>query len=147
MDEIKQRIEKLEFLIGSWGMRYNIPESSLSKSDIGNGIGVFKRILDDQYITFDYSAELTQGKAQAHGIFAWDDKIKLYRFSWFENSGNFNTAVCNFINDNTLFMKWQNSALTQTFTKIDVSKVILQMKNSVNKEDHELVMEVTFTRN
>lgn len=146
MIDIKDRINKLDFLIGSWEMEYNIPESSFGKVDKGNGTGEFKRILDDTYVTFDYSSELTQGKAEAHGIFAWDDKIKLYRFWWFENSGNFNTAVCNFLNDNTLFMKWQNGSLTQTFTKIETNKVILEMKSSIYNGDFELIMEVTFTR-
>lgn len=41
-------------------------------------------------------------RGEAKGIFAWDEKIKMFRCWWFENSGSFQSATCNFINDNTL---------------------------------------------
>ena len=129
MAGINNRIEKLGFLIGNWEMEYNIPKSPFSDVDKGTGTGEFKKILNDSYVTFDYSATLTKGKTKAHGIFARDEKGDLYRYWWFEDTGNFMSADCNLLNNSTLFMNWHDSLLIQTFTKIDTNKMILQMKH------------------
>jgi hypothetical protein len=142
----QSQMEKFKFLLGNWNLKYRIPKSTLSKAASGTGTGTFKRALKDKYVFFDYSCSLTTGKGQAHAIFAWDDKSKAYRYWWFEDSGIFQQATCNFIDDNTLFMKWLDTPLTQTFTKAGPNKVILRMEQSLGEGKSELVMEVIMTR-
>ena len=138
-------MEKFEFLLGDWNLESRIPKSSFSEAATGTGTGTFKRTLKDKYVFFDY-CYLTAGEGQAHGIFAWDDKAKFYRYWWFEDSGSFEHAVCNFVNDDTLFMNWQDTMLTQTFTKAGSDKVILRMKQSLGEDKSELILEVVLTR-
>jgi hypothetical protein len=140
-------MKKFDFLLGNWNLKYRIPKSAFSEKASGSGTGVFKRALNDKYVTFDYSAELTAGAAEAHGIFAQDEKTKIYRYWWFEDSGAFMSATCNFVNDNTLFMNWHDTLLIQTFTKEDPDKVILRMEYPDDQGKFELVMEVVLTRN
>ena len=82
----------------------------------------------------------------AHAIFAWDEKSKIYRFWWFESSGNFDKATCNFIDNETLYLTWHDSLLIQTFRKVDSNKVILRMENPTSEGKYELILEVIFTR-
>jgi len=97
----------------------------------------------DNYVLFEYS---TKSGSEAKGIFAWDDKVKIYRYWWFENSGNFLSATCNFVNDITLSMNWHDTLLVQTFVKESIDKVVLKMQYpTVN--GYELILEVIFTRN
>ena len=137
---------KFEFLLGDWGMEYRIPKSSMSQADTGTGSGTFKRFLDDKYVTFDYSCSSTTGQGQAHAIFVWDQKAKLYRFWWFENSGNFAQATCNFLSDKALFLNWHDSLLVQSFRAVEPDKIILRMEQPTSEGVYELVMEVIFTR-
>lgn len=139
-------MDQFSFLLGDWNMEYNIPKSAFSEAGIGSGKGTFKKALDDHYVTFDYSTLINGQKGQAHGIFAWDIKMETHRFWWFESSGNFSTASCRFINDDTLFMNWHDSLLIQTFKKINQNKVILRMENPDSDGNYELVLEVIFTR-
>jgi hypothetical protein len=139
-------MEKLEFLLGDWNLEYRVPKSTLSEAATGTGSGTFKRALNDKYVFFDYSCSLTTGEGQAHGIFAWDDKAKIYRYWWFEDSGSFQQATCNFIDNETLFLKWQDTPLTQTFTRAGPNKVILRMEQSLGEGKSELVLEVILTR-
>ena len=140
-------MKKFSFLIGDWDMKYKIPKSDFSEKAISaRGKGTFKRTLDDKYVQFDYSSLIEDEKGSAHGIFAWDKKIKAYRFWWFEDSGNFDTATCKFINDETLFMNWYDTLLIQTFEKVSSDKVILKMENPNSEGKYEVVMEVIFTR-
>ena len=139
-------MEKFEFLLGDWDMEYRIPKTSMSEADTGTGSGIFKRFLDDKYVTFDYSCSFASGQGQAHAIFVWDDKAKLYRYWWFENSGNFDQATCNFLSDKALFLNWHGSLLVQSFRAVDPNKIILRMEQPTLEGGYELVMEVTFTR-
>jgi hypothetical protein len=139
-------MEKFEFLLGDWDMEYRIPKSSMSEADTGTGSGIFRRFLDDKYVTFDYSCSLSTGQGQAHAIFVWDQKAKLYRFWWFENSGNFAQATCNFLGDKALFLNWHDSLLVQNFRAVEPDKIILRMEQPTLKGEYELVMEVIFTR-
>ncbi len=139
-------MDKFNFLLGTWKMKYKVPKSQLSPADKGTGIGEFKRMLNDKYVTFDYHAKFTESEGAARGIFGWDEKSNIYRYWWFEDSGAFMEASCNFTNDDTLNMNWHNSTLVQTFTKMKNGKVILQMKTPVNKEDFTVVLEVIFTK-
>ena len=136
-------MKKFEFLLGSWNLEYRIPESIFNEEGSDTGIGSFKRALNDKYVFFEYS---TQSGGEAKGIFAWDDKIKVYRYWWFENSGNYSEATCNFINDEVLAMNWHDSILVQTFVKKGPDKVTLKMEYPSVKGGHELVLEVLFTR-
>ncbi len=139
-------MDEFNFLIGSWYLNYIIPKSSFSEESTGKGNGTFKRTLNDKYVVFDYEASLSKGdKAAAHGIFAWDEKLKMYRYWWFEDSGSFDTATCNFINNKTLFMSWHGSLLIQTFTKIDENKVELRME-SPDGGKFELILKVILNK-
>ena len=146
MSEKSTPMEKFNFLLGRWEMESIVPESEFSKADKGIGKGEFKRALNDKYVTFDYSAEFGAGKGSAHAIFVWDEKAKLYRYWWFEDSGSFMTATCNFITDGILCLNWHNSLLVQTFTKVNPNKVILRMEYPSAEEKYKLVLEVIFNR-
>ena len=136
-------MNKFEFLLGDWNLESRIPKSIFSEAGSDTGIGSFKRALNDKYVFFEYS---TKSGGEAKGIFAWDDKIKVYRYWWFENSGNYLAATCNFINDEVIAMNWHDSILVQTFVKDGPDKVILKMEYPSVKGGHELVLEVLFTR-
>ncbi len=144
-------MEKFDFLLGNWNLEYKVPKSAFSEAATGTGTGTFKRALDDKYVYFDYSASLTPrekaGKeGGAHGIFAWDEKGNVYKYWWFEFSGNFMEATCNFVNNETLFMNWHDTLIIQTFNKVSANKVILRMENPVAQGKFELILEVIFTR-
>jgi hypothetical protein len=136
-------MNKFEFLLGNWTLEYRIPKSIFSEEGSDTGTGSFKKALNDKYVFFEYS---TRSGSGATGIFAWDDKIKAYRYWWFENSGNFLTATCYFISDEILAMNWHDSLLVQTFVKEGPCKVILKMEYPAAKGGHEPVLEVMFTR-
>jgi len=140
-------MEKFEFLIGGWNLEYNIPKSSFSEAATSKGYGTFKRALDNKYVFFDYGSDIEHKTEGAHGIFAWDDKVKLYRYWWFESSGAFQQATCNFVDENTLFMNWHDTLLIQTFKRISKNKVVLHMSNAIAENKFELVLEVILTRN
>jgi len=139
-------MDKFNFLIGKWKLKYKVPKSSFSDEDEGEGIGEFKRILNDKYVTFDYSAKLNSGEGSAHAIFAWDEKAKIYRYWWFEDSGSFMTASCNFIDVDTLNLNWHDSLLIQTFKRKNDSTIVLEMKYPTGNNSYDLILEVTFTR-
>lgn len=140
-------MDKFNFLIGNWDLKYNIPKSSFSEEATGSGTGTFKRALNDKYVVFEYEATFsTEDNAKAHGIFARDEKINAYRYWWFEDSGSFMSATCNFINDKTLYLNWHNSLLNQTFRKIDEDTVELHMSNPDCDGKNELVLEVILRR-
>jgi hypothetical protein len=151
MAEQSNVMDKFDFLLGNWNLDSKVPKSAFSEEETGTGTGTFKRALDDKYVYFDYTASYTTGKnaekkGGAHGIFAWDEKWKVYRYWWFESSGNFMEATCNFVNNDTLFMNWHDTLIIQTFTKVDENKVILRMEHPVAKDKFELILEVIFTR-
>jgi hypothetical protein len=140
------KMDRFEFLIGEWNLVYNIPKSAFGGASKGTGIGKFKRALDDKYVYFDYESYINDQEGQAHGIFAWDDKSKIYRFWWFESSGNFSQANCDFINNDMLFLNWHDSLLMQTFSKINPNNVILRMERPISNGKYELILEVIFKR-
>ena len=146
----REPTERLSFLLGDWNLEYNVPKSNLSEPATGRGTGTFKRALNNKYVYFDYSCSLTTslttGQAQAHGVFAWDQKAKAYRYWWFEDSGSFSEATGDFVNDGTLLLKWHDTGLIQTFKRVDGDKIILKMEDEVTSGKHELVLEVVFTR-
>ena len=71
-------MEKLDFMLGNWHLDYQIPKSKFSEAETGTGIGLFKRVLDGRYVTFDYSSSIDEKQGQAHAIFAWDEKMEIY---------------------------------------------------------------------
>jgi len=142
----EDRMKKFDSFIGKWELAFNVPESIFSKADKGHGTGELKRELNNKYVMFDYSSQLTVGKGSAHGIFAWDEKINAYRYWWFEDSGSFMTATCNFINDKTLLMNWENSLLIQTFTVEGPNKIFLSMDHPSPEGKYIPVLEVVFRK-
>lgn len=136
-------MNKFDFLLGEWNLEYRIPKSFLSEAGTDSGIGSIKKALNDKYVIFDYS---TKSGGEAKGIFAWDDKVKIYRYWWFENSGNFQSATCNFINDDILAMNWHDTLLVQTFRKDGPDRIILKMEYPAVQGGYEIVLEVLLTR-
>jgi len=139
----QDNLDKLKFLLGDWNLEYRIPKSILSEAGKDSGSGTFRKILNEKYIQFEYS---TKSGGGAKGIFAWDEKIKMFRYWWFENSGNFSSATCNFINDSILAMNWHDSILVQTFTKEISGRVVLKMQHPAGENEYNLVLEVIFTK-
>ncbi len=144
-------MDKFDFLLGTWNLEYRVPKSAFSEAATGAGTGTFKRALNEKYVYFDYTASLTTGdkaakEGGAHGIFAWDEKANAYRYWWFECSGTFMEATCDFVNNDTLFLNWHDTLITQTFTKVSANKVILRMENPLAKEKFELILEVILTK-
>lgn len=145
VDELNP-MDKFNFLLSKWKLEYIIPESKFSEKDKGEGEGEFNRILNDRYVTFDYKAQFLKSEGAAHGIFAWDDKSKIYRYWWFEDSGAYDQATCDFIDENTLCLNWHNSILVQTFRKTEDDKIILEMRYPINNTDYKVVLEVVFSK-
>ena len=146
MDNELNPAGKLNFLIGKWRLIYDVPESIFSKKDKGEGTGEFKYILNTKFVSFDYSSELNSGRSSAHGIFGWDEKINAYRYWWFEDSGSFQTATCNFIGDDTLYMNWNDTLLVQSFKKESSEKVILEMRYPSSKSGYNVILKVEMTK-
>jgi len=136
-------LEKFGFLLGNWNLEYRIPKSNFGEARSDKGRGSFKKILSDKYILFEYS---TESEGEAKGIFAWDDKIAAFRYWWFENSGSFATATCNFINDKTLAMNWHETLFVQTFVKESPDKIVLKMQYPSEHGGYDCIMEVILTR-
>jgi len=139
-------LDKFNFLLGSWNLEYKIPKSKFSNKAEGEGQGEFKRILNNSYVSFDYTAKLDTGEAAAHAIFAWDEKSKLFRYWWFEDSGNFMKATCEFINEETLSLNWHDSVLVQTFHKKKNDNIVLQMKFPIDENHFDTILEVIFRK-
>ena len=146
MSEQTNPMEKFDFLLGDWNLEYRVPKSAFSEAATGTGTGTIKRALNDKYVIFDYSASLSIGDGAAHGVFAWDEKAKVYRYWWFEDSGSFVPATCTFVNDETLFLNWHDTLLIQTFRKVGPDQMILRMENPDSTGKYELILEVIFTR-
>lgn len=142
----KDPIERLGFLIGDWNLEYKVPKSRFSEAATGTGAGIFSWALNDKYVYFDYTCSLTTGDGEAHGIFAWDEKTKVYRYWWFEDSGSFSEAAGDFVDNETLFLKWHDTQLIQTFKRVDGDRIILKMEDKAASGKYELVLEVVFTR-
>jgi hypothetical protein len=140
-------MDKFEFLLGDWNLDYRIPKSRLSEAATGTGKGIFKRVLNDRYVTFDYEAAISTGdRVQAHAIFAWDEKSKLHKYWWFEDSGTFLAATCYFTDDQTLFLSWQDTPFVQTFKKTGPDQLTLWMGQPDAGGKHETVLEVVMAR-
>jgi len=137
------QMKKFDFLLGEWMLEYHVPESSYSEAMTGTGRGFFRSALDNKYVTFDYECELEGEKGAAHGIFGWDETLQIYRYWWFESSGAYATATCQFIDD---YMNWHNSVLRQTFRRINDNEVILHMDQPNPDGEYNLVLEVLLRR-
>jgi hypothetical protein len=143
----KEPIERLGFFIGDWNLEYKVPKSRFSDvAATGTGTGTFSWALNDKYVYFDYLCSLTTGDGEAHGIFAWDQKAKVYRYWWFEDSGSFSEAAGDFVDNGTLFLKWHDTSLIQTFKRVDGDRIILKMEDKAPRGKYELILEVVFTR-
>jgi len=146
MSEELNPMRRFDFLLGKWKLLYKIPKSSFSNPDSGEGEGEFKSVLKEKYVTFDYSCKLFAMEDAAHAIFVWDAKTEIYRYWWFEDSGAFMEASCNFLNDTTLCLNWHNSLLVQTFQLTEDGRIILRMKYPSEGNNYETILEVVFTK-
>jgi hypothetical protein len=136
-------MDRLGFLLGEWQLEYHIPKSRYSEAGTDTGTGKFQRALDGKYVFFDYSTA-TGGKA--HGIFAWDAKVQIIRYWWFENSGSFQAATCQFLDDDILAMNWHDTVLVQTFARLGPDRVMLRMQSPTVQGSYEPILEVVLTR-
>jgi len=136
-------LDKFDFLIGEWNLKYDIPQSIFCDAKTYGGQGSFKKILKDKYVIFEYSTEIG---VDAKGIFAWDQNAAIYRYWWYEDTGNFLSATCNFIDSKTLAMNWHDSLLVQSFTQVAQNTVILEMKNPAEAGKYETILKVTLTK-
>lgn len=139
-------MDKFGFLLGQWQMKSEIPKSQFSDYDTGEGRGEFKRILNQRYVTFDYMTNYSNSQGAAHAIFVWDNKNKNYKYWWYEDSGEFSQATCDFIDENTLCLNWHNSLFVQTFQLMENGKIKLEMRYPKDKDDYEVVLKVLFTK-
>jgi hypothetical protein len=140
-------MEKFDFLLGTWNLDYRIPKSRLSEARTAAGTGTFKRVLKDKYVVFDYQAAASNGdQTGAHAIFAWDEKSKLYRYWWFEDSGSFLAAVGHFAAEGTLELSWLGTPFVQTFKKTGPDRVTLRMAEPDASGKLQTVLEVLMTR-
>jgi len=142
----KDRMKKFDFLIGDWNLDYKVPKSAFGKAERGTGIGTFRRTLNDRYVYFDYECHLPSGDGQAHAVFVWDEKSKIYRYWWFEDSGNFLTATGEFVKAGVLCLNWHDTLLTQTFSQKSPDRVVLRMSHPDSAGKPEMILEVIFTR-
>ena len=142
----KEPMERLGFFVGDWNLEYKVPRSRFSEAATGTGTGTFRWALNDKYVYFDYSCSLTTGDDEAHGIFAWAPKTNVYRYWWFEDSGNFSEASGDFVDNDTLFLKWHDTPLIQTFKRVDGNRIVLKMEDKAASGKYGLVLEVVFTR-
>lgn len=139
-------MEPFNFLLGDWNLEYQIPKSPYYEACTGTGHGKIQKFLNDQYVTFDYESQIQGETGKAHGIFAWDDSVKLYRYWWFESSGHFQAATCKFVNPNTLFMNWHDTVLTQTFRQTGPDEVVLDMGEPNEKSEYRSILRVIMKR-
>ena len=136
-------MNKFEFLLGDWNLEYRIPKSAFSEARSDSGVGSFTRMFDDKFVVFDYT---TKSGGAAKGIFARDEKLNMYRYWWFENSGAYQTATCDFISDDVLAMNWHDTLFVQTFTKVGPDRVVLRMQQPAIGGEYETILEVLFTK-
>lgn len=139
----QNNLAKLDFFLGNWSLQYKIPKSIFSEEGTDTGKGSFKKILNDKYLLFEY---YTDSGGEAQGIFTWDENTKVYRYWWFENSGSYQSATCNFINENTLAMNWHDTLFVQTFEILASDKIVLTMKYPSESNKYDVVLEVMFTK-
>ncbi len=139
-------MRKFNFLLGTWELKSEVPKSQFSEYDSGAGRGEFKTLLDGKYVSFDYMIKYTKTSGAAHAVFAWNSKSKNYDYWWFENSGDYMQASCNFIDDSTLCLNWYNSLFIQTFQLKENGNVVLEMRYPKNKDEFEVVLKVIFTK-
>lgn len=137
---------KFDFLLGDWNLDYRVPESSLSEAATGTGSGTFRKALGGKFVYFDYAAVVAGKSAQAHALFGWDDKTKIYRYWWFENSGSYLTASCDFVSDGILVLNWHDTLLRQSFRKMGPDRILLTMEKPDAAGGSELILEVMLTR-
>lgn len=146
---MKDNVEAMKgfaFLLGEWELEYRIPASHLSPEATGSGQGRMRRILNDRFVAFDYTCEVTTGTGAAHAVIGWDAKAKVYRFWWFEDSGSFMTASCDFVGGDHFMMNWHNSLLRQEFKKTGPDEVTLTMEHPDAEGSYKPVLTVIMKR-
>ena len=134
----------LSFLIGEWELDYTVTQNGHTTQTI-RGTGSLRFLFNATYLTFDYQMiEKASGAmiAEAHGIFAWDEKAGQYRYFWFESSGSFHQATGALRDAHTLALEWQEIKCTQIFRRVSADAVYLEMRCP----EQDLLLRVDFTR-
>ena len=149
-------MDKFDFLIASWNLNYKIPKSSFSEEATGDGKGTFKRALNDKYVVFDYEASFSTGdRAAAHGIFTWDDKLKMYRYWWFDNydnayhcTGKYVTSAnaLVFTRDDIESETGEQLSCRYTFKFEDDNNIVFTWEEGDQGGNYDLVLTTTYTR-
>jgi hypothetical protein len=139
-------MERFGFLLGEWDLDYRIPASSLHAAAVGRGHGSIRTALGGAFVIFDYEGRSGGETTQAHGIFGWDDKAKIYRYWWFESTGQSRMATGDFLDDETLRLNWHDTLIRQTFQRTGPDEVRLTMEGPSARGGEELVLEVIMSR-
>ena len=139
-------MRKFDFLIGDWVLEYRVPRTRLHEAAKGTGSGTFRRILDGKFVSFDYESYIGGERGRAHAVFGRDSKSGVYRYWWFEDSGAFMTATCDFVDHKTLAISWHDTLLRQTFQKTGPAEVTLRLERPAKGGGSELVLEVLLKR-
>ena len=141
------KMGKFDFMLGDWSLEYRVPKSSVGEADAGSGEGTIKKALGSRYVFFDYHAVLEKsGEGAAHAVFAWDGRANVFRYWWFEDSGSFLAATCDFVEEGTLRLNWHDTLLVQTFKRQGPDQMTLRMERPVSGGAYEVILEVLFTR-
>lgn len=147
MDNSSSAMDRFDFLLGDWTLEYRVPKSPLADADSGTGEGTISRALEGRYVFFDYRVAMKSGgRGAAHGVFGWDENAGIYRYWWFENSGNFLSASARFVADGVLRLNWHDSVLVQSFERMGPDRVVLTMEQPSAGRGYEGLMEVFFDR-
>ena len=130
-------------MIGEWSLDYTVTQRGKTLRTI-RGIGSL-RFLFDAYLTFDYQVfdkPSAARIAEAHAIFAWDKKLRQYRYNWFESSGNFHQATGVLRDADTLALEWQDINCTQIFRRLSADAMYLEMQC----REQDFLLRVDFSR-
>jgi len=134
----------LKFMVGDWALEYTVTQHGHTTQTI-RGTGSLRFLFDAAYLTFDYRMiEKATEKtiAEAHAIVAWDRQAGLYRYYWFESSGNFHQATGVLQDAQTLALEWQEINCTQIFRSVSADAMYLEMRCPAQ----ELLLRVDFSR-
>ena len=74
------------------------------------------------------------------------NKNKNYKYLWYEDSGEFSEATCNFIEEKALCLNWHNSLFVQTFQGKENGSIELEMRYPKNKDEYDVVLKVLFKK-
>ena len=143
-NETAAPMRALSFMIGEWALDYTVTQHGQTTKTM-RGFGSLRYLFNATYLTFDYQVlQKATGEmiAEAHAVFAWDQKLGQYRYYWFESSGNFHQATGILRDARTLALEWQDIHCTQIFRRESADAMYLEMRCP----EQDLLLRVDFSR-